>query len=314
MKRILLLIFLVLLLCLVAVYAFIPANIKMSNEARTPTIPKNIAQCLQDAGAWRKWWPGPQTTSSGSSEFMFGSYNYKLVEPFTDGAEIVLNKAGTSFSSRIFIIPSGKDSSLVEWQTLLTAGYNPIQRVVHWFEGKDIRNTIQPVLNSLVNFAANTKNIYGFPIVRTTFTDTILAATKFSSGGYPTTEVIYNGIDRLKKKITDDGANEKDFPMLNVQQTDSNRFETTIAICVNKEIKNEGKIFVSRMVPMKDRFLRTEVTGGPASIKNAHEAVKNYMEDRFLSAPAIPFEILVTDRRNETDTSKWKTVIFHPSM
>lgn len=314
MKKILLLILLLIVLCLVAVYAFIPADIRISNEVRTRTIPKNIVQCLQDAGAWKKWWPGAETTAFGSNEFTSGSYNYKLIEPFSDGAEIELSKAGTNFSSRIFIMPFGKDSSLVEWQTILSAGPNPFHRVTRLLQSKDIIKNIQLILNTLVSYAASTKNIYGFPIVRTTFSDTILAATKFSSNGYPTTEIIYDAIDRLKKKIKDDGANEKDFPMLNVRQTDSNHFETMIAICVNKQIKNEGNIFVSRMVPMQDRFLRTDVTGGPASIKRAHEAIKEYMEDRFLSAPAIPFEILVTDRREQADTAKWKTTIFHPSM
>jgi hypothetical protein len=65
---------------------------------------------------------------------------------------------------------------------------------------------------------------------------------------------------------------------------------------------------------MKDRFLKTEVTGGPFAINSGHIAIGNYMNDRFLSAPAIPFEILVTDRRQEPDTAKWKTTIFHPSM
>ena len=314
MKKILLVIFILIVLCLVAVYLIIPANIKISATASAYVIPKNVADCLRDPDTWKKWWPSSEATASGSNEFVSGNYHYKLVQPFTDGAEIEMNKAETNFSSRIFIIPTGKDSSLVEWQTILSGGSNPFRRVTRWFQARDIKKNIQPVLNSLVNFAADTKNIYGFPIVRTTFTDTILAATKFSSNGYPSTELIYDAIDRLKKKIKNDGANEKDFPMLNVRQKDSNRFETMIAICVNKQIKNEGNIFVSRMVPMRDKFLRTDVTGGPASIEHAHEAIKDYMEDRFLSAPAIPFEILVTDRREQSDTTKWKTTIFQPSM
>jgi len=307
-------ILLLLILCWIAVYAFIPANIKISNIAAATTIPKNIADCLRDHEMWRKWWPDSTSNAVNGNEFVFGNYNYKLVEPLTDGANVQMSNAKKNFATRVFIIPLAKDSSTVEWQTFLIGGYNPIRRLVNWFEAKDIKNNIQPVLNSLVNFAADTKNIYGFPIVRTTFTDTILAATKFSSNGYPKTEAIYDAIDRLKKKIKAEAANEKDYPMLNVRETDSNHYETMIAICVNKEIRNEGNIFVSRMVPMKDRFLRTDVTGGPLSIQNGHEAIKGYMEDRFLSAPAIPFEILVTDRRNEPDTSKWKTTIFQPSM
>src|SRR6266487_3596951 len=104
------------------------------------------------------------------------------------------------------------------------------------------------VMVSLLNFASKTKNIYGFHIERTTFTDTILAATRFSTSTYPAIEIIYNAVNWLKKKIRDEGAIEK------------------------------------------------------------------YMDDHFLSAPAIPFEILITDRNKEADTSKWETKIFYPSM
>jgi len=312
MKRILLLGLLIIVLCLVAVYAFVPAHITITNTARTNTIQKNIADCLRDDKAWNKWWPG--SSHESAHQFVYGDYRYKLLQPFTDGAEVQVNNGRKNFRSRIFIVPHGKDSSWVEWQTAAVSTYNPFQRVAYWLAAKSVEGNIQPVLDRLVNFASNTTNIYGYPIIRTTFTDTILAATKFSSNSYPTTDLIYNAIDQLKARVKDEGAQEKDFPMLNVRQADSNRFETMIAICISKEIKNSGNIFVSRMVPMKDRFLRTDLTGGPVSIKNAHEAVKNYMEDRFLSAPAIPFEILVTDRREQADTSKWKTIIFHPSM
>ena len=151
------------------------------------------------------------------------------------------------------------------------------------------------------------QNIYGFAILRTVY--------RYDSGSYQifiewlsTTEVIYSAIDRLKKKIKDDGAIERDFPMLNVRETDSNRFETMIAICVNKEIKNEGNIFLSRMVPMQDKFLRTDVTGGLATIKHAHEAINDYMEDRFLSHQLSCLNL--SHRQTGTiDTTKWKTTI-----
>jgi len=67
-------------------------------------------------------------------------------------------------------------------------------------------------------------------------------------------------------------------------------------------------------VPMKDRFLTTEVTGGPASIEKARRAIEKYMVDHTLPAPARPFEILVTDRSKVADTAAWKTKIFYPSM
>jgi hypothetical protein len=311
MKTILLCILIMLVLCLALIYGLIPAEIKVTDHAYAACIPKNIADCLRNDNAWKKWWPA-ETSDSGI--FAFGNCNYKLTEPFTDGANIQLYKNDRSISTRILVIPAGRDSSIVEWRALLNRGFNPVRRVVQWFQAKQIKDNIHSLLDTLVFFASKTENIYGFPIERTTFKDTILAATKFSSSSYPTTQAIYKAVEQLKDKIKQDSAQEKDFPMLNVRQDDTHHFETMIAICVNKEINRTREFFPSRMVPMKDRFLKTEVTGGPGSIRNAHDAIEAYMRDRFLSAPAIPFEILITDRSREPDTAKWKTTIFHPSM
>jgi hypothetical protein len=312
MKKILLVVFILLVLCLAAVYVFIPASINISSTSLASSIPKNIALSLNDLDKWQQWWPG-QNIKTGDP-FFYKGYGYRLTDRFTDGAEIELKTDDEEIASKIAIIPFGKDSSAVEWQTSFDAGANPFKRVAQYSKASRFKNDMREILRSLLNFAGKTENIYGFHIERTTFTDTILAATRFSTSAYPANGTIYQAIDQLKEKIKREGAKEKDFPMLNIMQTDNSHFETMIAICIDRLIKNDGNIFISRMVPMKDRFLKTEVTGGPSAIKSGHSAIGNYMNDRFLSAPAIPFEILVTDRRNEPDTAKWKTTIFHPSM
>jgi hypothetical protein len=312
MKKILLVVFILLILCVAAVYIFIPAKINFANASFVSCIPKNVVVSLNDPGKWRQWWPDQRAISGDS--FFYRGYGYRVTNRFSDGAEIQLATDKEEMTGRIVVIPFGKDSAGVEWRTSLDAGVNPVKRITQYSKARRLKNDTQDILSSLLNFASKTENVYGFHIERTTFTDTILAATRFSTSAYPTTETIYRAIDQLKEKIKQQGAEEKDFPMLNIMQTDSGHFETMIAICIDKIIKNEENIFISRMVPMKDRFIKTEVTGGPSAIKSAHIAVGNYMNDRFLSAPAIPFEILVTDRRKEPDTTKWKTTIYHPSM
>ena len=311
MKKILLVVFMLLILCLAAIYMFIPAKINISSTSLVSCIPKNVATSLNDPYKWRQWWP--EKGRSGDS-FFYKGYSYKVTNRFTDGVEIELGTDNGEMTSRIVVIPYGKDSAGVEWRTSLDAGANPFRRITQHSKATRLKNDMEKILNSVLKFASKTEKIYGFHIERTTFTDTILAAIRFSTRSYPTTEIVYKAIDKLKEKLKKEGAEETDFPMLNIMQTDSSQFETMIAISIDKLIKNNADIFISRMVPMKNRFLKTEVTGGPSTVKIAHIAIENYMNDRFLSAPAIPFEILVTDRREESDTTKWKTIIFHPSM
>lgn len=310
MKKVLLIVLLLVLLCLAGVYIFIPAKINVSSISLAPCIPGNVVASLNDQDKWRQWWPNVKKHDS----FFYKDYGYTLGNRFTDGAAIEINTGKEKINSQVVVIPLGKDSSGVEWKASLSAGGNPFARITQYAKAVRLKKEMHEILNDVLQFACKTENIYGFHIERTTFTDTILAATRFSTNGYPTTEIIYQAIDKLKGKIKAEGAQEKDYPMLNVMKADSSHFETMIAICIDRLIENEGNIFISRMVPMKDRFLRTDVTGGPSTIKSAHKAIENYMRDRFLSAPAIPFEILVTDRRQEPDTAKWKTTIFHPSM
>jgi hypothetical protein len=313
MKKILLIVLILFILFFSAVYIFIPGELRVSNVSSAACIPRNISDCLKNPAMMNRWWP-EQSSKKTDSSFIYKHYAYKLTEPYTDGAAIQISKGDREFKTKIIAISLGRDSCAVKWESSFMSSLNPFKRVGEYFEAVNIKNNMQNVLNTMLTFAGKTQNIYGFPIERTTFTDTILFATRFFTGTYPSVETIYRHINELKNRIKAAGAIEKDFPMLNVNQKDSTGYETMIAICVNKQIQNDKNFFFSRMVPMKDRFLKTTATGGNLTIQQAHEAIQNYMRDRFLSQPAIPFEILVTDRNTETDTAKWKTIIFYPSM
>jgi hypothetical protein len=83
-----------------------------------------------------------------------------------------------------------------------------------------------------------------------------------------------------------------------------------VALPVNRIVAGKGDVFFVRMVP--GHFLRTEVTGGPHTIANAHRMMDQYFKDFNRVTMAIPFEYLVTDRLKEADTSKWITRVYGP--
>jgi effector-binding domain-containing protein len=213
-------------------------------------------------------------------------------------------------SSTLHAITKNRDSVIIEWNAVLQTGNNPFTKL----SAVGLRKSIGTVFESLCNFAGKTENIYGFPIERTTFTEVNLMAYRFNTATYPTTDIVYDAINKLRQYIISQGAAEKYYPMISTKQADSSKYETMIAISVDKTIQPGGSFFSSQMVAMKDRFLATEVTGGPATLEQAHRAIQNYMRDHILSPPGRPFEILLTDRSKETDTTKWRTKIFYPSM
>ena len=317
MKKILIFFFLILLFT-AFVFVFIPPKIIIL-ESKVIGTPRNgFRDCLHDLKKWGKWWPNKDSNtifySLRDSLFKYKGCTYKFLKPVSDGVEVQIQYNSLVLESRIYIIPNTGDSVLVKWSTVLPTSNNPFSKLVKYFEAVEIQKSMHPVFDSLCMFSGETENVYDFPIIRTTFTDTILTTYNLLTHTYPTTKEIYNAINDMKEYITNQGAIEKDYPMMNVKRLDSLHYETMIAICINKQIPNNKEYSVVRMVNMKDRFLATDVTGGPSKLELAHEAIEKYMDDRSLAAPARPFEVLITDRSKEPDTAKWKTKIFHPSM
>ncbi len=98
--------------------------------------------------------------------------------------------------------------------------------------------------------------------------------------------------------------------MLNIAMIDSNHIETTVAIPVNKEIKDNGSIRFKRMFP--GNILTAEVKGGMNTVEEGFRQLNNYVSDHQLVPPAISFQSLVTDRLTEKDSLKWITKLYYP--
>jgi hypothetical protein len=318
MKTALILFLLAVVISTGLVFILVPRHLVVTNEKKIAVTRNGFRSCLHDLKIWDQWWPadsaGKFHHQAVDSVFRFGNVSYKLSAALTNGAEIQIEYDNFKTLSRVVIIPGLNDSLTAIWSANLESGFNPISRLKTYFTARKIQNNIDTVFNHLSLFAGKVENVYGFPIIRTTFLDTILIVHKLITTEPPTTAQIYDAINNLKKHIADQHASEKDYPMLNTKIIENGQYETMMAICVDKKIPDTKDYSLVHMVNMKDRFLMTEVTGGPFRIREAHDAILRYMDDRKLSPPGRPFEILVTDRSKELDTLKWKTVIFHPSM
>jgi len=59
-------------------------------------------------------------------------------------------------------------------------------------------------------------------------------------------------------------------------------------------------------------ILTGEVTGGQEQIEQAQKQMELYISDYQRSIIAIPFQMLITDRTKEPDSTKWVTRIYYP--
>jgi hypothetical protein len=296
------------------IFIFIPGKMVIAESKVVNVTGIGFDTCLHNLEKWKQWWPGASSLNGKDSIFIYDGYSCKLSAVFTDGASIQIKSKNTFAEVRIKTVSINRDSISAEWRTVIQPGNNPVKRFSHYLFARKLKKSMKIVFDSLYHFASQTQNIYNYPIERTTFTEVNLIAYRFKSAAYPTTANIYSAVSQLRQYLISKGGSEKYYPMMNTRQVDNSNYETMIAISIDRTIPENGVFFISRMVPMKDRFLKTEVTGGPASIEKGHIAIEKYMSDHSLWGPATPFEILMTDRSIVTDTAAWKTRIFYPSM
>jgi hypothetical protein len=101
--------------------------------------------------------------------------------------------------------------------------------------------------------------------------------------------------------------------MLNIYKNSDSSYLARVALPVDKKLNDSGNIQYRWMLK-GGNILITEVKGGPHQIEKAFGEMANYVEDHGRTAPAIPFQSLVTDRRIEPDTNKWITKVYWPVM
>jgi hypothetical protein len=178
------------------------------------------------------------------------------------------------------------------------------------------KNHIEAATNKLMialgKFLSDTKNIYGINFSKSTLRDSTLISIKESTTTYPTTAQIYSTIDILKDYAAKNNAKETNVPMLNIYKNELGTYNYMVALPINSFLENKDKIIAKKMLAGGNVILSDEFTGGRYFIDKCIGEIENYKTDHTLMSPAIPFESLITDRRAEADTAKWKTKLYIP--
>lgn len=270
-----------------------PEKIVVNKSIKVSTA--NLYRAIADQRTWDKLFPG---------EFI-------ITKKLLNTVHIDIVTSNKNSNSTFFLIPVRNDSTLVTWAA--DAGNrNFFTRIPGFMYQKQLANKLSVALDSIKKFTSNTVNTYGMNIIQTSTKDTALITTKFTTTTYPTYQEIYSYIDKLKSFISSKNAKVAGYPMLNITTSDSASYRCMVAVPVDRIIETgyNSPITFVRMIP--GQFLTAEVTGGPYTIKHAHQMMQLYFQDYKRTSMAIPFEYLVTDRLNETDTSKWITRVYAP--
>ena len=304
MKKILIILVLLLVVALTAVYLFIPGKIKLEAKISLKAAFPAVSRILIDENNWKKWWPG-------KIPFNYDKQTYSISEKALSVYDINIYSGKDTVNSRLELVPVKNDSMTINWHAEQVTSNNPFIRFSQFRLANATEKNMNKILQSMKAFLEKTKNIYGFEINRTLVTDSVLISIRRSFGHSPNVQEIDAMIQDLRKYIVQNNAVEKNSPMLNVLKFDSSHYEAMTAIPVDLALPRTNE-FAPKFLLKGGNILEARIQGGPTTIENGLKELENYRSDYKLISPAIPFQLLVTDRAKEADTTKWITRLYYP--
>ena len=308
MKKVVIGVIVVLIAAIIGIYLFIPQTISISRVIKLP-IPATSVSRHVDPRKWHLWWSGEVMSPPGRFLFDERYYNPVSNEVF-DFLQVRIDDKDHSVNSTMKILSLAEKSSSVVWNLDVKTGNNIFRRIRMSGRANDLSEDMQLILEKLKKYLSDEKNVYQLDIKETRVKDTAFISTRSSYDHYPTTEEVYQLINPLHDYVKRNAAQETDLPMMHLQKTGPNSYDLMVAIPVNKILPETNQFVVKRMILGK--ILVAEVRGGRSRIDEGMQEMENYVKDHKLVSPAIPFEMIITNRQVESDTSKWVTRLYYP--
>lgn len=304
-----------LLLIFAMIYLIIPNTISISERAGLSVNEKGFARVFFNEQNWPQWWPGEkERVQDANTAFVYNDKKYTITAKRFTSLLIAVSHEQDSVQTELFLIPVRTGRAELAWVCTMSTSLNPIIRIQRFFQAKNLSADFHSILQRLQTYYNNDDKLYGFEIRETRVVDSLLVSTFIATKNKPTTDDVYRLVDKLKAFVANKGAAATSEPMLNVSPAIADSgYLTRVAIPINTHLKSEGDVAFKQMLG-NGNILTTTVNGGPAQVEQAFAQMGNFVIENNRTAPAIPFQKLITDRRAEPDTTKWVTKIYWPVM
>jgi len=304
MKKVLIGLVLSITFLLAVVYLFIPRKMKIEAAVPLNAALPGVYRTLINDSNWKKWWPG-------EIPFAYNKQAYTIKEKYSNVFGINIYSDKDTINSRMELILIEANTMTILWIAEQVNSNNPFKRFAQYRDAKQTEKNMNEILQSLKTFLEKKENIYGVDIKETLVKDSALISTRRQFDHFPNAQEVDSMIQGLKKYISQNNAIEKNLPMLNVFDLGNSRYEAMTAIPVDKALP-KTKEFAPKFLLKGGNILEGQIQGGPYTIKKGLEELENYRADYKFDSPAIPYQLLVTDRAKEPDTTKWITKIYYP--
>ncbi len=304
MKKILLALVLLVVIMLAAVYLLIPRKLKIEATITVNAALPAVSRLLSDNDVWKNFWPD-------AAAFKLDNQAYSIKGKFFNVFNIDIGSEKDSISSTLNLLLLNSDPLAINWSGELISSSNPFTRIAQYRKARSIEKNMNSILKGMKNFMEQTKNIYSFDIKQTKVKDSVLISTRRLFDHHPTVKDVDDMIQSLKVYIAINEAKEEGSPMLNIFRTDSLHYEVMTAIPVDRKLPLTNN-FAPKLLLKGGNILEVEVRGGFYKIETALKELENYKNDYRFNSPAIPYQLLITDRSKEPDTTKWITRLHYP--
>lgn len=302
---------LILILTVSAIYIFTPSKIIISSISTARGNIFGEFRTITQEDKWGKWWRDENGKPHVPGDpFIYGGASFHLVKHSYHVAGIEISQHGLQLQSILHLISFRMDSTGAVWQCEIPMGMNPLTRIRRYNDASEIKEKMDAVMKNFSSFVSNPENVYGMTIIRVSTVDTTMLSSRFTSSAYPTTSQLYSYFDEVEKNIQKQKGSVSSYPIMNVRKLENDSFETEVAIPTNRRLNNDGKFIFQRMIP--GNFMTGEVRGGAYTADEAMKQLEFFIADYNRAKIANAFQSLVTNRREEPDTSKWITKVYIP--
>ena len=310
MKKIVVSLIVLIIIVFSCAYYIIPAQLIVSNVIKVPVNIDGAFRELSIKKNWEKWWP-ETNVENNSKKLSYNGYKFTVQNILYNALIIGIKKNNTTDSSFLQFLPVGKDSVQIAWTTNVSTGANPFSRISSYFHAISTKKNTGAILTSMAAYLKPSINLYGIDIRKEKVAIEFMITTSKKLSHYPTNEDVYAIINELQQYITSKNGKTESSPMLNIVAIDSLNYKAQVAIPVKNKIPENEKFKLKAMFK-GGNILVANIKGGKNTIDESIKNFDRYMNDYQKTMMAMPFQLLLTDRIKQTDSTKWITQLYYP--
>ena len=310
MKKIVVSLIVLIIIVFSCAYYIIPAQLIVSNVIKVPVNIDGAFRELSIERNWEKWWP-ETSVENNSSKLSYKGYKFTAQNILYNALIIGIEKNNSTDSSFLQFLPVGKDSVRIAWTININTGNNPFSRISSYFHAVSTKKNTGVILTSMADYLKPSKNLYGIDIRKEKVTIEFMITTSKKLTHYPSNEDVYAIINELQQYITSKNGETQSAPMLNIVVIDSLNYKAQVAIPIKNKIPKNEKFDLKAMFK-GGNILVADIKGGKNTIDESIKNFNRYMNDYQKTMMAMPFQLLLTDRIKQTDSTKWITQLYYP--